>query len=288
MLTGGNRMPESISIITNEFNSTIDGSRYFLGQLVKIWRQQGIEIHISGGCNYNPSDLAFLHVDTTVVPEEYLELGKRYPIALNGNVKDILKTSISQYLLKRGDSYQGPVIVKTNANYGGVNEFNNASATGQSPWYDPDVERPWRKREIMDSMNYPIFDNLSTVPSGVWKNDKLVVEKFLPERLDNGDYRCCTYLFFGEQEYAVWMTAPMPIIKSAVATDMGVLGDVPQSLRDLRMASGFNYGKFDYTEVNGEVFVYDMNKTPAFGTEMVSLISSQKLSDFANEIQRFY
>ena len=280
-------MPDSIAIITNEFNSRIDDSRYFLSQLVKIWRQQGLEVRISAGCNYAPADLAFMHVDTTVVPDEYLELGKRYPVALNGNVKDILKTSISQYLLNRDDPYQGPVIVKTNANYGGVNEFNNALTSDPSAWYGPDVERPWRKREVMDSLNYPVFDRLSEVPPGVWKNDKLVVEKFLPERLDNGDYRCRTYIFFGDQEFAAWLTAPRPIIKSIVATGMGVLNEVPQSLRDIRIASGFNYGKFDYAEVNGEVFVYDMNKTPAFGTEMRSLISDRKLNDFANEIHTF-
>jgi hypothetical protein len=280
-------MPGSIAIITNEFNSRIEGSRYFLGQLTKIWRQQGIELRVSAGCNYNPADLAFVHVDTTVVPDEYLELGKRYPVALNGNVKDILKTSISQYLLKKDDPYQGPVIVKTNANYGGVNELRIAVASGQSAWYDPDVERPWRKREIMDSLNYPVFDRLAEVPPGIWKNNKLVVEKFLPERLDNGDYRCRTYIFFGEQEFAAWFTAPRPVIKSTVATNMGVLGEIPQSLRDIRIASGFNYGKLDYTEVNGEVFVYDMNKTPAFGSEMLSLISDRKLNEFANEIHTF-
>lgn len=280
-------MPGSIAIITNEFNSRIEDSRYFLGQLAQIWRQQGIEIRVSAGCNFNPADLAFVHVDTTVVPDEYLELGKRYPVALNGNVKDILKTSISQYLLDRDDPYRGPVIVKTNANYGGVNEFKNAYETGQSAWYDPDVERPWRKREIMDSLNYPIFDRLSEVPPGVWKNDKLVVEKFLPERLDNGDYRCRTYVFFGEQEIAIWFTSPKPVIKSPVATDMGVLTEIPQSLRDIRAASGFDYGKLDYTEVNGEVFVYDMNKTPALGVGTLSQIPNRVVNDFANEIHTF-
>lgn len=280
-------MPQSIAIITNEFNHKIDDSRYFLALLVKLWKQQGIKIDVTAGCNYIPAGLALLHVDTTVVPDEYLALGQRYPVALNGRVKDILKTSISKYLLKRDDPYPGPVIVKTNANFGGFNEFINATRSGQSTWYDPDLERPWRKREIMDSLNYPIFDKLADVPSGVWKNDKLIVEKFLPERLANGDYRCCIYIFFGEQEFAAWFSSPRPVIKSVVATDMGVLDEIPQAIREIRKASGFNYGKFDFTEVNGEIFVYDMNKTPAFGSEIRNLISTQKLNDFANEIHTF-
>ena len=208
-------MAQSIAIITNEFNCKIEDSRYFLARLLKVWKQQGIKIHITAGPNYKPADVALLHVDTTVVADEYFDLSSRYPVVLNESVKDILKTTISRYLLKQDDSYQGPVIVKTNENYGGVNEFINAVKTGQSAWYDPEVERPWRKRVIMDSLKYPVFDKLSAVPPGVWKNDKLIVEKFLPERLDNGDYRCRTYYFFGEQEFGAWMTSPKPVIKSS-------------------------------------------------------------------------
>jgi hypothetical protein len=280
-------MPESITIITNEFNSKIEGTRYFLAHLAKLWEQQGVKVHVSEGCNYIPADIAFIHVDTSVVADEYLELGKRYPVALNGTVKSILKSSISKYLLKRGDPYTGPVIVKTDANYGGANEFVNAVKSGHSGFIDPEVERPWRKREVMDSLNYPVFKSLSEVPSGVWKNNKLVVEKFLPEQLENGNYRLCTYVFLGEQECALWMTSPEPVLKSAVATDAGMIDEIPQSIREIRKASGFNYGKFDYTEVDGEIIVFDMNKTPALGSNLVSLIPSQTMNDLANEIFSF-
>lgn len=280
-------MLDSIAIITNESTSRIEDSRYLLSLLATRWKQQGFKIHVSAGCHYTPADLAFMHVDTTVVADQYLALGRRYPVTINGGVRDILKTSISKNLLKRDDRYSGPVIVKTNANYGGVNEFIIATENGRAVYSDPDVERPWRKREIMDSLKYPIFDKLSDVPPGVWKNDRLVVEKFLPERLENGDYRCRTYIFFGEQDFAAWLCSPDPVIKSTVASRMGVLDEIPNAIRELRRTSGFNYGKFDYTEVDGEVFVYDMNKTPACGTEMRSLIPDWKLDDLANEIHAF-
>lgn len=280
-------MPKSITIISNEYNSRIEGSRYFLAQLIGIWKQQGIKVQVSSGCNHIPADLALMHVDTTVVPDEYLGLGQRYPVTINGQVKDILKTSISRYLLKKDERYTGPVIVKTNANYGGINEFNIASEAGQTAHPDPDVERPWRKREIMDSLSYPIFEKISDVPAGVWKNDKLIVEKFLPERLANGEYRCRTYYFFGEQEFAAWMSSPKPVIKSSVATAVGLLEEIPPALTAIRKASGFNYGKFDYTEIDGEVHVYDMNKTPASSAKMLNLFSGKKLEEFANEIHAF-
>lgn len=277
-------MPVSITIITNEFNNRIEDSRYFLAHLVKYWNQLGIKVHVTDGCNYIPADIAFLHVDTSVVADEYLELAKRYPVALNDKVRSILKSSISNYLLKRDDPYTGPVIVKTDANYGGANEFNIAAKTQGTGWIDPEVERPWRKREIMNSLKYPIFKSLSEVPNGVWKNSKLVVEKFLPQRLENGEYRCCTYVFFRDQECAFWMTSTKPVLKSIVATDAGVIDEIPQSIRRIRNASGFDYGKFDFTEVDGETIVYDMNKTPALGSRLVSMISDRKLNDFANEL----
>ena len=125
------------------------------------------------------------------------------------------------------------------------------------------------------------------MPTGVWKNNKLIVEKFLPERLENGDYRCCTYVFFGEQEYAFWATSPKPVVKSSVATELGMIDEIPQSIREIRKASEFDYGKFDYTEVDGEVIVYDMNKTPALGEKYVAMIPDLNLKAFADEILSF-
>jgi hypothetical protein len=280
-------MTSSITVITNEFKDKLEGTRYFIARLAEIWQSQGIDVRTTAGCRFIPADLAIMHVDTSVVEDRFLELGARYPRALNGKVKDILKTTTSPYLLQRGDRYAGPVIVKTNANYGGLNEFLMENALSNSvipPW---SIDRPWRKREMLDSLSYPIFDRLADVPSGAWKNHRLVVEKFLPERLDNGDYKCRVYLFFGEQESVSWYSAPRPVIKSSVATDMGLLDQVPPVLTELRRTSGFDFGKFDYTEVDGEVHVYDMNKTPAFGHEMLELITEKTLQDFAEEIQRF-
>lgn len=281
------KVADSITIITNEYTSRIDGSRYFLAALARRWRQQGIEVNITAGCSQIPADLAFMHVDTTVVPDNFLALGRQYRTTINGGVRDILKTSISKHLLRQNDLYDGPVIVKTNANYGGVNEFIIATETGRAVSCDPDVERPWRKREIMDSLNYPIFASIRDVPTGVWKNDKLVVEKFLSERLANGDFRSYCYYFFGQQDFAAWLCGPRPVLKSSVTTSMGVLDPIPQAVRDYRKASGFDYGKIDFSIVDGEIIVFDLNKTPAFSTQMQGLVSSRQLDEFADEIHRF-
>ena len=74
------------------------------------------------------------------------------------------------------------------------------------------------------------------------------------------------------------------MIKSTVATDLGVIDEIPQSIREIRRASGFEYGKFDYTEVDGEVIVYDMNKTPALGEKLIALMPDSNRKALADQI----
>ena len=280
-------MPKTIAIITNEFCDEILGSRYYLAKLMEVWQQQGIQVQVTAGPHYIPADIAFVHVDTTVVDTEYLDLASRYPVAINGGVKDISKSVISKNLLKRGDSYAGKVIVKTDANYGGVIEHGISLYAGKSISESRDLERPWRKRETLDSYNYPIFNSIQYVPNGVWKNKKLIVEKFLPERTENGDYLHRCYLFFGEQESSTWFAAPVPVVKGSTSTSRGVSDQVPEVLREARNAAGFDYGRFDYTQVDGEVHLFDMNKTPALGDMSQTLVSDQMTRRFADEIARF-
>ena len=82
----------------------------------------------------------------------------------------------------------------------------------------------------------------------------------------------------------MWFNCPKPVIKSKIASDRGALEEVPAELSDLRRRMGFDFGKFDYTEVNGEVVVYDMNKTPTFGPDFRSLIPDSIFAAFGDVI----
>jgi len=280
-------MPKSIAIITNEYSSEIFGTNYYLGLFAEVWRQQGILVHVTAGCNYIPADIAILHVDTTIVDDRYLELAARYPVAINGRVKDISKSRISRQLLERGDSYAGQVIVKTDANAGGAIEFGMGIESSNSIYNASDSERPWRKREFLDSYKYPVFDNIKDVPPGVWRNKKLIVEKFLPERLENGDYMHRCYLFFGKMEVATWFAAPVPVVKGSISTSRGLSDHIPKYLREIREDSDWGYARFDYTEVDGDVFLFDMNKTPVYSDRAISIISEEMIQAFANAISDF-
>lgn len=99
---------------------------YYISHLSKIWLEQGHQVHVSFGLNepLPEVDIAILHVDRTIVPEEYTHALKDYPIVVNRNVTDISKSVISSYLLSVDDTYDGPVIIKTNNNFFWVQRTN--------------------------------------------------------------------------------------------------------------------------------------------------------------------
>ncbi len=280
-------MFESISILTHESSTEVRGARYYLSNLIELWENQGIQVHISGGTHYFPADVALLHVDTTLVEDKFMELSARYPVTINGRVRDISKRQFSKVLLNQNDAYQGPVIVKTDANFGGILEYRTAVEAGKKEILPQDIQRPWRKIEYLDSNKYPVFNNITRVPQGVWRNPKLIVEKFLPERTSAGEFRIRTCLFLGEQEVGLWYASPDPVIKFVNATSRGLLDSVPEALREAREEQGFDYGRFDYTEVDGEVIIFDMNRTPVVGAHGMELIPDEQHLALANAITQY-
>src|SRR5437773_8137385 len=118
-----NTAPRTIAILFHENNRKHDLSSYAIAFLAEFWRQDGNRVrYLFGTRKFVPADLLLVHVDLSVVPDEYLEFASRYPIALNSGVKDIRKSQISTNLVKQGDAYSGKVIVKTNLNFEGSPE----------------------------------------------------------------------------------------------------------------------------------------------------------------------
>jgi hypothetical protein len=52
-------------------------------------------------------------------------------------------------------------------------------------------------------------------------------------------------------------------VDDANITEYEILGDPPPELESFREANGFDFGKFDYVEVEGRSILLDINKTPA-------------------------
>src|SRR5213075_2863129 len=120
-----------IVIVTHEFDlffyrkgspqAPVHG-RYMLYDVLRLLEPFGHDYALTRGPNPIPGDVAILHVDSTVVPAEYLALRAQYPRTLNFGTADISKRAISRHLLAPGDDWPGPVIVKSNLNCNGTGE----------------------------------------------------------------------------------------------------------------------------------------------------------------------
>lgn len=251
-----------IAIITHEIDD-FENSTYQMRHLCKIWKQSGANIVIVKGTKQElpPADIAILHTDITAVGDDYIRIINHYPKVINGTVTDINKTVFSDLLVERNDDWIGKVILKTNANFGGMREREQKFHDGDFQ-SEIDIQRPWRRVEWLDK--YPIFDSKADVPSGVWRNDKLVVERFLPEVNEQGEYILRIWLFLGDQGLYYQCASLTPIIKSQtiIRREFLDVSDVPESIRQARARLGFDYGKFDFALCEGEAALYDVNRTP--------------------------
>jgi hypothetical protein len=261
-----------IAVIEHESARHFWRSPYILRVVAEIWRDRGIEVSPAlGPHGFVEADAAVLHVDLTVVPEVYLGLARRYPVALNARTHDISKRSIAAPLaVATGDGWAGPVIVKTDRNFGGEPEERAAAAR-----YGPAarfVARLRRRLPVcwggpLDPHSYPIYPHVDDVPRWVWRDARLVVQRFLPEKR-GGLYCLRRWTFLGDHELNTLSFADGPIVKAKTTKRRENLGPPPAELRAARERLGFDYGKFDYAIVDGGVVLYDVNRTPTFSAAM--------------------
>ncbi|MDD2337665.1 MAG: hypothetical protein PHD01_13935 [Geobacteraceae bacterium] len=276
--------PKKIAVLTQS-KEEFESKNYFLALLVERWKETGIEVVILHGSeHYVPADALILHVDLTVIPEAFSSLASRYPVVINGLVTDISKRRVSSNILGPKDPHAGPVIVKTNLNAGGTPE---RLVEWSNPWrrLTGKILRklPWALTGILNPYAYPIFPDIRSVPRLAWRNSKLVVEKYRPER--EGDFFCVRHwLFLGNQEFSYRALSYDPIVKAenTVHRERGI--PVPESLRSLRTKLSFDYGKFDYAVVDGEVILYDANRTPTIAPNALNRgkVLAQELADGLN------
>ncbi|HEY8266494.1 MAG TPA: hypothetical protein VIG03_07955 [Steroidobacteraceae bacterium] len=231
---------------------------YWLRALAEVWQENGVRVSVLHGPQARAeADIAILHVDLTVVPEEYLKFARQFPVVVNGGVPDISKRRVSQQLVRRANGYEGPVIVKSDRNFMGHPEaaLSRRDAAGR-----------WWKRPIKPVVDaYRIFNSAREVPGRVWKAPELVVEQFLPERWE-GHYCVRTWLFFGDQERHTLFYATDPLVKSASIVGRKPLAEVPESIRQRRRDLKFDFGKFDYAVSDGRPVLFDANRTPTIGS----------------------
>jgi hypothetical protein len=226
---------------------------YLLYDLAALWEQAGHELLMHRGTEQPlpRADLAIAHVDLTRLPPAYEALFSGCRRVVNAAVRDISKRRFSSLLLADAESaaaWGGPVIVKSDANFGGLAERLAAQAEG--------LPAP---RAGLDE--YRVYDRAGDVPPQVWQRPDWVVERFVPERGADGRYALRIWTFFGDAERCTCYWADEPIVKGE-AMQQGGPCPVPDELRALRRTLGFDFGKFDFVVHQGRALLLDANRTP--------------------------
>jgi hypothetical protein len=264
-------MTRSVAIIFHKNERLKRLPRFAIWHLTEIWQEEKVKvIFLFGTGKYVPADLALLHVDLTVVPDEYLDFARRYPVALNGRVKNIQKSTFSSNRVNPGDGYEGKVIVKSELNYGGEPErkllgtpFSRLvlRATMRLPWLRP--SRKGSKLLFRLPSDYRIYDSPRSVPTDWFRRDDVLVEKFLPE-IQDGLYCLRNYHFLADRGGCVLRKSVHPIIYAATATGRQDIDPDP-AIVELTKSMQFDFGKFDYVMHEGKPVLLDTNKTPGAG-----------------------
>jgi hypothetical protein len=240
----------TIAVLFHEKQRSLS-PEYLVTHLAGFWREDGHEVvFLFGTGQFIPADLVLVHVDLSVVPDEYIEFARQYPIVLNGTVKDIRKSTYSRLLVKAGDSYDGKVIVKSNFNYAGGPERL--------------IGVPLDPRGVSSSYfwsptDYQVYENSKAVPAPLFDDPNVVVEKFQPEFVD-GFYHSRAMLFLGDRISAMRYTSREPIVNGSTQIRTDPIEPDPEIVQ-ARETLKFDYGKFDYVIHEGKPVLLDLNKT---------------------------
>jgi len=257
-----------------------------------IWSESGIEVEVlDDPGTATDADIAFLHVDLTEVPEAYRRLNDHYPVVVNGNRSSIAKRVVSENLLTRNSDYNGPVVVKTDRNYGGIPEDR---AFGRRYLRKPSRRRrldrllPRRLTGGAFATEYQVYESLGNVPRIVWHLDGLVVEKFYPDR--DGELYCIRYWeFLGDRHINAIVYGPKWQVKAADHVKVVVsepTGTLLERLMAWRRKFRMDYAKFDYVMANGRPVLLDIN--PTAGAWVYEESAPPAMTRLAGGIESFF
>lgn len=285
-----------VAIILHENDVKAESGVYFIQMIARFWRNSGHDVIFVNGIQKNThADLALLHVNLSVVPEEYVAYAKQFPISLNVDITDIRKRNVSQQLVHKDDDYDGSVIIKTDLNSGGIPEEIIYDWPRPKP---PSIYRYWRglirrtrnlaiKLNLIDQdsrrfvktkyrESFRIYGSKNHVPNHVWSNKDWVVEKYIPE-VKEGIYVTRNAYFLGTKTVCFKNVSDDPIVKDNAK---GEIIDTPDMIKKYRQEIGLDYGKIDYVLRDGKPVILDVTKTvggdedPEFAKNLASGINS--------------
>lgn len=253
-------MRATVVVITGPGHPTLLESGYLIRHVAAYWRERGVRFELTTDPGVAPrGDIAWQHLDVTSVGAAYRRLAARYPVVINGAAADIDKRGTATHLVTRDDGWDGPVIVKTDRNYGGRTEdWAYRWRPMRHPWFHAVRDRLHaRVTGRVDPEAYPIHASKAAVPGWVWRDPRFVVQRFLAER--KGElYGIRRWFFFGGCDFAYLAHGPGPIVMGDNHVEWERV-EPPDALRAVRAALRLDFAKIDYGEVDGELVVYDVN-----------------------------
>jgi hypothetical protein len=250
-----------IVVITHEHDRLLErklfrraASGYMIHAILENLRGRGHSWTIAQGPSTGAGgDAAVLHIDATRVDPAYVDYGLSFPFCLNVGASDISKPRVTMARVVPQDGWDGPVIVKSTLNCGGLPEsrLNRRARRARRPV-------PFPQAKVLK--DYPVFEHPSDVPPDLFDDPNLLVERFLPEVEPDG-FALRYWLFCGDYDFCGRFVSRERIVKGA-----GVFRSepcpVPEDLRRRRKELGFDYGKFDFAVHDGKTYLMDANKTP--------------------------
>ncbi|WP_246674598.1 hypothetical protein [Mesorhizobium sp. B4-1-3] len=255
-------------------------SPYLLFDILGELKRRGHSIRIQQGLSMSyDADIAVLHVDATTASADYIDYARSFPFCLNIGAADISKRRVSGALVTSGETWEGPVIVKSNLNNQGIPEAllnRRAMRAGKPP--------PFPNMPILQG--YDVYESLGEVPERVFQRDDLVLEKFVPER-DRDGFAARFWVFCGERERCTRYVSPNSLVKASETIRREPV-PVPDEMRERRRELGFDYGKFDFVMHEGRAILLDANKTPGRPKNLVRMFAAgaSHLADGFEDLMR--
>lgn len=257
-------------------------NHYALAALARIWGKRGFRVHV-GETYADDASVCVLHHDLT--KQKMVPVAPPGAAHVNAGVLDISKRLISTLSVDPNSDWTGPVILKTNGNHFGIPDSWGRPRDLSTKVRVRLRKVSWRLARMLPEAEYPVLASLRDVPDWVWRDPEIIVEKFVPERTDDGLYALRGWIFFGDQSYGYRLFATDPMVKVGTMTRYEYLEEPPEELVALRQRLKFDFGKFDYVVHDGKPFVFDVNKTPAFGDD--SDEETPRLLKLADGIEAF-
>lgn len=292
----------TIAILFHESTPQNKFRGYRIWHCAQHWLKWGFDVQIVQRPDARiEADLLIPHIDLSVFPREYRPLLNSASTVLNRNLLDIRKSAFSRNLVSLEDEYDGPVIVKTNCNYGGQPEkharrrlpihrrISSTCQQGIRILRQFAATRSLSKLAYVSALcphGYPVYQSKHQVPSVVFGNADLVVERFLPEK-EASFYYLRSYAFLGDAELAIRVRSEHPVVKGINSRDPEFV-PVDESIVAARRALGLDHGKMDYVLHNGKAVLLDVNTTPTFGRVLTREIREQASARLARGIRQWF